>query len=78
MRNDIARSFVGYNKGMKNAGLVIDEKRGNSVYYTLRCPCIVNFLSCVETVLAAKTNDRKKILRSCKNAQKRFRCVLNV
>jgi len=63
---------------LKNAGLVVDEKRGNSVYYKLRCPCIVNFLGCVETVLAAKTDDHKKILRSCKSAQKGVRCVLNV
>ncbi len=62
---------------LKNAGLVIDEKRGNSVYYTLRCPCIVNFLGYVETVLATKTNDHKKILRSCRSAQKSIRCVLN-
>lgn len=36
---------------MKNAGIVIDEKRGTMVYYSLRVPCILNFFGCVESVL---------------------------
>lgn len=36
---------------LKNAGIVADEKRGSQVFYSLRVPCIVNFLSCVEAVL---------------------------
>jgi DNA-binding transcriptional ArsR family regulator len=36
---------------LKNAGLVEDEKRGQMVFYRLKTPCILNFLSCVETVL---------------------------
>ncbi|HPE08100.1 MAG TPA: metalloregulator ArsR/SmtB family transcription factor, partial [Smithellaceae bacterium] len=26
---------------LRNAGLVIDEKRANCIYYTLRCTCIL-------------------------------------
>ncbi|NCD34984.1 MAG: ArsR family transcriptional regulator [Spartobacteria bacterium] len=37
---------------LKKAGLVQDEKRGTSVYYTLRSPCILNFFDCVERVIA--------------------------
>ncbi len=36
---------------LKNAGLVLDEKRGNQVFYALRTPCVLNFFECVESVL---------------------------
>ncbi|NLN38668.1 MAG: winged helix-turn-helix transcriptional regulator [Smithella sp.] len=49
---------------LKNAGLVTDEKRSNCVYYTLRCSCILDFIDCVEEVLAADAEDHKKILKS--------------
>jgi ArsR family transcriptional regulator len=41
---------------LKNAGIVSDDKRGQMVFYKLRIPCILKFLSCVETVL----HDRAK------------------
>jgi DNA-binding transcriptional ArsR family regulator len=36
---------------LKNAGIVIDDKRGLQVFYTLQTPCILNALDCVEQVL---------------------------
>lgn len=36
---------------LRNAGIVSDEKRGNQVFYSLRVPCILKFISCVEAVL---------------------------
>jgi ArsR family transcriptional regulator len=51
---------------LKNAGLVTVEKRANCIYYTLRCTCILDFIGCVEDVLAAKAEDHKKIMKSCK------------
>jgi ArsR family transcriptional regulator len=36
---------------LKSAGIVEDSKRGARVDYRLRCPCVMNFFSCVETVL---------------------------
>ena len=36
---------------LKSAGLVRDEKRGNSVYYSLATLCVPNFFSCIEDVL---------------------------
>lgn len=36
---------------LKNAGIVMDDKRGNQVFYQLRTPCILNFLGCIETVI---------------------------
>ena len=51
---------------LKNAGLVSDEKRGNSIYYTLRCTCILDFIGCVEDVLSANAKEHYKLLKSCK------------
>jgi len=38
---------------LKNAGVVKDEKRGASIYYSLRIPCILNFFKCADAVLEA-------------------------
>ena len=32
---------------LKAAGIIVDEKRGQSVYYRLACPCIVKMLDCL-------------------------------
>jgi len=48
---------------LKQAGLVIDEKRGNQVFYQLRVPCILNFFGCVETVLEAQVHDHTSRLK---------------
>ncbi len=37
---------------MKRAGLVEDRKEGLRVNYRLRVPCILDFMNCVEAVLA--------------------------
>ncbi len=39
---------------LKKAGIVIDEKRGNQVFYRLRVPCIISFFGCVEKVLESQ------------------------
>lgn len=36
---------------LKQAGIVADDKRGKQVFYSLRVPCILNFMHCVEEVL---------------------------
>jgi ArsR family transcriptional regulator len=51
---------------LKNAGLVADERRANCIYYRLRCPCILDFMGCVEEVLSANAEDHKKMMKSCK------------
>lgn len=43
---------------LKNAGIVSDEKRRSQVFYTLRTTCVVNFFSCVETVLKTAAKDQ--------------------
>lgn len=45
---------------LKQAGIVEDEKRGKQVYYTLKVPCVLNFMHCVEAVL--ENNARRKLV----------------
>ncbi|MEI7590805.1 MAG: metalloregulator ArsR/SmtB family transcription factor [Deltaproteobacteria bacterium] len=33
---------------LKNAGLLEDDKRGLNVYYKLRCPCVIEYIECIE------------------------------
>ena len=35
---------------LKNAGIVEDEKRGLNVFYRLKCTCILDIFSCIESV----------------------------
>lgn len=36
---------------MKNAGIVEFEKRGTSMYYSLKMTCVLNFFTCANQVL---------------------------
>lgn len=36
---------------LRQAGIVEDDKRGQQVFYRLRVPCILRFMSCVEAVI---------------------------
>lgn len=36
---------------LKKAGIIIDEKVGTQVFYSLKLPCIMNFRECVETLI---------------------------
>ncbi|OQA02003.1 MAG: putative HTH-type transcriptional regulator [Planctomycetes bacterium ADurb.Bin412] len=47
---------------LKKAGIVRDEKRGTEVYYTLRCPCIMNFFQCVESVIRENAQEQLELL----------------
>ena len=49
---------------MKKAGIVEDDKRGKKVFYKLKVPCILKFISCIEDVLISnrvefKTSNNK-------------------
>jgi ArsR family transcriptional regulator len=37
---------------LRDAGLVRDERRGNQVFYRLAAPCVLEFMDCVDTVIA--------------------------
>lgn len=51
---------------LKNAGLVDDEKKGTAVLYTLKCPCILEFIGCVEEVIESNAEKHMEIVRCCK------------
>lgn len=48
---------------LKQAGIVLDDKRGNQVFYHLRVPCILNFFGCVESVLESRAKDQASYLK---------------
>ena len=50
---------------LKQAGIVVDEKRGLQVWYSLRVPCVLKFFDCIEDVLKAS------IARASQAASKR-------
>ncbi|MFA4948498.1 MAG: metalloregulator ArsR/SmtB family transcription factor [Candidatus Krumholzibacteriia bacterium] len=43
---------------LRNAGIVRNEKRGSKVYYILRTPCILDFMSCVEAVIKSRAEEQ--------------------
>lgn len=43
---------------LRQAGLVLDERRGVQIFYRLRVPCILNFFGCVEAVLEETARGR--------------------
>ena len=43
---------------LRQAGLVLDERRGVQIFYRLRVPCILNFFGCVEAVLEETARER--------------------
>jgi len=51
---------------LKNAGIVFDEKRGNTVCYHLKVPCLLNFIGCVEEVLEIAAKEQGRVVRYCK------------
>ena len=49
---------------LKQAGVVLDDKRGNQVCYSLRVPCILNFFGCVESVLESNAREHAALLEA--------------
>ncbi|MBN1164231.1 MAG: winged helix-turn-helix transcriptional regulator [Candidatus Krumholzibacteriota bacterium] len=47
---------------LKNAGLVKDEKDGTKVFYRLSVPCVLNFFSCVESVLETRAREQADLV----------------
>jgi ArsR family transcriptional regulator len=48
---------------MKNAGIVLSEKRGLQVWYSLRVPCILNFFGCMEAVIRENVKMHSNAIR---------------
>jgi len=49
---------------LKQAGVVVDDKRGKQVYYRLKVPCILQFMPCVEAVLEATAQRHIELIAS--------------
>jgi len=47
---------------LKNAGIVNYEKRGSQVFYSLRVPCVLDFFSCVESVLQTTAREQTEAI----------------
>jgi ArsR family transcriptional regulator len=45
---------------MRDAGLLMMEKRGLNVYYRLKCPCLMSFFECVDSLSAQPTKRAKR------------------
>ena len=50
---------------LKRAGIVIDDKRGNQVFYSLRVPCVTGFFACIEAVLDGQSREKGEVCRNC-------------
>lgn len=49
---------------LREAGIVQDEKRGLQVWYHLQVPCVLNFFTCVESVLKSQAAQQVEVARS--------------
>ncbi len=47
---------------LKTAGIVVDEKRGTQVFYSLRVSCVLKFFDCVEAVMRSVAKEDQEIL----------------
>ncbi len=46
---------------LKNANLVAVEKKGTQVFYHLKLPCIMGFLSCAEETMKNNLKEQNKL-----------------
>lgn len=40
---------------LRHAGVIVDERRGQQVFYRLSCPCVLTFAECLNRVDAGET-----------------------
>jgi ArsR family transcriptional regulator, arsenate/arsenite/antimonite-responsive transcriptional repressor len=50
---------------LKKAGVVADEKKGTSVYYSLSALCVISFLSCIDEMIINDAKERTNIACAC-------------
>jgi len=48
---------------LTKADLLNNRKEGLNVYYSLKCPCVMDFFGCVERVLKEQLEEKVKLLR---------------
>lgn len=47
---------------LRNAGLVLMEKRGSKVFYQLRVTCVTGFLDCLGAVMRSNAEEQFELL----------------
>ena len=47
---------------LKQAGIVMDDKRGKQVFYTLKVPCVNKFMGCVEAVIKSRADEHAALV----------------
>ncbi len=47
---------------LKDAGIVTDERMGTRIFYFLRVPCVLDFFSCVESILKTNAEDQAMLV----------------
>ena len=47
---------------LKQAGVIVDEKRGQMVYYRLRIRCLMKFFDCIESVIKCNMKEQQELL----------------
>ncbi len=60
---------------MREAGILLSEKRGLQVFYRLRVPCLLGFFTCVDAVFADPDADRVDVPLPRSPAAKREPCA---
>ena len=48
---------------LKQAGIIEDDKRGKQVFYSLKVPCVLNFMHCVEAVIKSNIESQIALLK---------------
>lgn len=51
---------------LRDAGLISSEKRGNQVFYCLRCTCIDPFFECLESVVQGNAKRQRDVAKCCR------------
>lgn len=62
--NEIDADFSTVSKHLsvlRNAGIIGQEKRGKQIFYSLKVPCIMNFMKCVQAVMLSNLEEQKEI-----------------
>jgi DNA-binding transcriptional ArsR family regulator len=49
---------------LKDAGIVKVDKRGQKVFYSLKTPCVTNFLDCIETIIKNNLKEQTSMFSS--------------
>jgi len=47
---------------MKEAGIVVDRKVGQQVFYSLKVPCIMSFFGCIEAVMESNAREKMELI----------------